>query len=67
MNVLARVQRYLKSTGLPPTLFGRLVVNDPRLVGDMRNGRELGKVIRARIEAYIAAHPDHRHIPWRER
>ncbi|WP_443025125.1 hypothetical protein [Sphingomonas sp. QA11] len=38
---------------MPPTRFGRLSVNDPRLVGDLRNGRELGQRVRARVEAFL--------------
>ena len=67
MDVLATVQGYLKSTGLPPTLFGRRAINDPRLVGDLRNGRELRAGTRARVEAYIAAHPNQRHFAKRGR
>jgi hypothetical protein len=54
MSVLARINRYLKRTGMPPTRFGRLAINDPRLVGDMRNGREPGPRVIARIEAFLA-------------
>jgi hypothetical protein len=56
-ELLVRVQRYLKASGMPPTVFGRRTVNDPRLVDDLRNGREpRGRTV-ARIDAYIAAHP----------
>ncbi|MEO7170429.1 MAG: hypothetical protein V4610_23230 [Pseudomonadota bacterium] len=53
MSVLAKIDRYLKKTGMPPTRFGRLAVNDPRLVGDLRNGRELGQRVLARVEAFL--------------
>lgn len=53
MSVLAKIDRYLKETGMPPTRFGRLAVNDPRLVGDLRNGRELGQRVLARVEAFL--------------
>lgn len=65
MHVLTRVQRHLRSTGLPPTLFGRLAINDPRLVGDLKNGRSLRPATIARVEAYIVAHADQRHVPGR--
>jgi len=54
MSVLAKIDRYLKKTGMPPTRFGRLAVNDPRLVGDLRNGREPGSRVLARIDAFLA-------------
>lgn len=55
MSVLGKIDRYLRKTGMPPTRFGRLAVNDPRLVGDLRNGREPGKRLVARIEAFLTA------------
>ncbi|MDB5705871.1 MAG: hypothetical protein JWN66_2987 [Sphingomonas bacterium] len=54
MSVLRKIDRYLKKTAMPPTRFGRLAVNDPRLVGDLKNGREPGKRVIARIEAFLA-------------
>jgi len=54
MSVLGKIERYLRKTEMPPTRFGRLAVNDPRLVGDMRKGREPGRRVVARIEAFLA-------------
>ena len=54
MSVLRKIERYLKETGMPPTRFGRLAVRDPRLVGDLRSGREPGPRLVARIEAFLA-------------
>ena len=53
MSVLGKIERYLRKTEMPPTRFGRLAVNDPRLVGDMRKGREPGPRVVARIEAFL--------------
>ena len=53
MDVRQRIDRYLKATAMPPTRFGRLAVNDPRLVGDMKNGRQLGPAIVRRIDAFL--------------
>jgi len=39
---------------MPRTKFGRLAVNDPRLVDDLRNGRDPGPELCARIEAQLA-------------
>ena len=55
MSVLRKIDRYLKASAMAPTRFGRLAVNDPRLVGDLRNGREPGARVIARIEAFLAA------------
>lgn len=57
MSVARKIKRFLKVSGMPETKFGRLALNDPRLVGDMRRGRELGARTVARIEAFIAAQP----------
>lgn len=54
MSVLQKIDRYLKKNTMPPTRFGRLAVNDPRLVGDLRNGREPGARMLQRIEAFLA-------------
>ncbi len=58
MSVLRKIERYLKETAMPPTRFGRLAVRDPRLVGDLRNGREPGPRVVARIEAFLAERAD---------
>ncbi|WP_315760734.1 hypothetical protein [Sphingomonas sp. Y38-1Y] len=54
MELLPRIEAHLKATGIPVTRFGRTVARDPRLVLDMRRGREPGASMRARIEAYLA-------------
>jgi hypothetical protein len=41
---------------MPPTKFGRLAVRDPRLVHDLRRGREPGPRMVRRIEAFLANH-----------
>ena len=53
MTVLPKIYKFLRRTGMPATKFGRLAVRDPRLVGDLRNGREPGAHMIARIEAFI--------------
>jgi hypothetical protein len=54
MPVLRKIERFLDATHMPPTKFGRLAVNDPRLVGDLRNGREPRPETMARIERLLA-------------
>jgi hypothetical protein len=60
VSVLWKVQRYLRRTGMPPTRFGRLVARDPKLVNDLRNGREPRARLVRRIEAFIAAQQEDR-------
>ena len=57
MTILCKIDRYLRATEMAETRFGRLAVNDPRLVRDLRNGREAGHRLCARVEAFIAARP----------
>lgn len=55
MPVLRKIEKFLRQTDMPPTRFGRLAVRDPRLVHDLRNGREPGARMTARIEAFLTA------------
>jgi hypothetical protein len=55
MELLPRVERYLKASGVPPTRFGRDVARDPRLVFDMRRGRDPKRRMRDRLNAYLDA------------
>lgn len=52
--LLYTINRFLQRSGMPPTRFGRLAANDPRLVGDLANGREPGAKLSARVLAFIA-------------
>ena len=54
VSLLVKIDRYCRRTGLPPSKFGRLAVRDPRLVHDLRMGRQLGPAITRRIEAFMA-------------
>ena len=53
MCLLFKIQSYLRRSGMPETKFGRLAVNDPRLVGDLRRGRIPGQKLTARVERFI--------------
>ena len=56
MHLLRRVELYLRRSGTPATSFGRKAARDPRFVFDLRQGRELGPRLRARIAAYLDEH-----------
>lgn len=45
MNLLRRIERHLNHHRIAHTRFGREAASDPRLVGDMRNGRECDRTI----------------------
>lgn len=59
MTILQKIDQFLHVTGMPPTVFGREAVHDPRLVGDLRNGREPRPETVARIESFIAQQEHH--------
>ncbi|MEQ9663756.1 MAG: hypothetical protein RLN87_14570 [Parasphingopyxis sp.] len=56
MPLLMEITRFLDSADMAPATFGRRAVNDPRLVFDLKRGREPGKRVSARVRAFIAAY-----------
>ena len=54
MSVHRKIERFLRRTDMPPTRFGRMAAGDPRLIHDLRNGRELGSAMVAKLEAFLA-------------
>jgi len=54
MSLIWKIEYFLRASALPPTKFGRLAINDPRLIEDLRNGRQPRPDTIARIEAFIA-------------
>ena len=53
MTIRYKIEQYLRERCVAPTRFGREVAGDPRLVFDLRRGREVGARLAARIEAYL--------------
>ncbi len=53
MHLLREIEVHLRRTGMAPTRFGRESVRDPRLVHDMKRGREPGRAMIARVLAFI--------------
>ncbi|MEO1045811.1 MAG: hypothetical protein AAFX04_10260 [Pseudomonadota bacterium] len=51
--ILREVEKFLRKHDMPRTKFGRLAAHDPRLVDDMRNGREPRKAMRDKIEHFM--------------
>lgn len=54
MSVHWKIEKFLRQTQMPPSKFGRLAARDPRLVHDLRRGRELGDSLTRRLEAFLA-------------
>lgn len=53
MHIRRRIELYLRRTRTKPTRFGRESIGDPRLVSDLRNGRELRQKTEARVHAWL--------------
>lgn len=56
MELKTEIKRFCERTGLPPTKFGRLAVNDPRLLGDLERGRRPGRSVVERSHRFMAEH-----------
>lgn len=53
MTLLPRINCFLKASGMSPTRFGREAVRDPRLLADLKRGREPGPRIVKRIDRFL--------------
>lgn len=53
MELLRRIEIYLKRSGMPAARFGREAVRDPRFVADLRKGREPRTRTTERVCAFI--------------
>jgi hypothetical protein len=51
--LIREIEKFLRRTGLAPTRFGRLAASDPRLVFDLRNGRDPRKRMKLRVEHFM--------------
>ncbi len=56
MNIEYEIEIFLRKSGMTPTRFGRLAAGDPRLVFDIRLGREVRAPLGARIRRFIQSH-----------
>lgn len=52
-SLLQRIEAFLKESAMPPSVFGRAAVHDPRLVSDLRGGREPGCRVICRVEHFM--------------
>jgi hypothetical protein len=51
--LLREVEKFLRSTDVAPTRFGRDVMGDPRFVFDLRNGREPRERTVERVRSFL--------------
>ena len=59
--LLTQIETFLNQTGMPWTKFGRIVAHDPRLVGDMRLGRQPRPSLATRILDFITTYSETAH------
>ncbi len=52
MDLLAEIRRFQKRHNITDTRFGRDAINDPRLVRDLKRGRELRPGTTTRIRSF---------------
>lgn len=47
------IEAFLREHGMRPTMFGKLSLNDPALMGELRKGRDLRTETVDRIRKYM--------------
>jgi hypothetical protein len=57
MHINRLVERFLREHNLPPTKFGRMAARDPRLVLDMRAGREIRPEMERALRMFMLQYP----------
>lgn len=53
MSLLHAIEVCLRISNIPPSRFGRDSVRDPRLVHDLRRGRQPGRRMEQRVRKHI--------------
>jgi hypothetical protein len=53
MSLLHAIETCLRLSNVPPSRFGRDSVKDPRLVHDLRRGRQPGRRVEERVKHHI--------------
>lgn len=54
MSLLYQIEACLRVTRVPASRFGRDAVRDPRIVHDLRRGRQPGRRVEERLRAHVA-------------
>lgn len=56
MHITRLIERFLRDQDLPPTKFGRLAARDPRLVLDIRMGREIRPEMELKLRHFMSTY-----------
>lgn len=59
--LIRKIETFLRSTGMPPTKFGRLAAHDPRFVFDLRMGRTPRVRTETRVEHFMNSYREKPH------
>jgi hypothetical protein len=59
--LIRKIEQFLRRHEMPATKFGRLAVHDPRLVLDLRNGREPRPAMERRVEHFMNTYREQAH------
>ena len=59
--LIRTIEKFLREQQMPATKFGRLAANDPRLVLDLRMGREPRHPLKSRVEHFMNTYRESRH------
>ena len=59
MHINRQIECFLRDQNMPATKFGRLAVQDPRLVLDIRMGREVRPAMAARLKTFMTQYTHH--------
>jgi homoserine dehydrogenase len=53
-SLLEQIEAYIAARGMSATAFGRAAVNDPGFVFKIRDGRELRRATRERVQSFLS-------------
>ncbi|HTM96403.1 MAG TPA: hypothetical protein VL100_11385 [Croceibacterium sp.] len=59
--LIRKIEQFLRRHDMPATKFGRLAVRDPRLVLDLRMGREPRAAMEQRVEHFMNKYREQTH------
>ena len=60
--LVRKVEKFIAVHRMPRTRFGRLAAQDPRLVDDLRNGREPRPALAKRVEHFMNTYRSNTHV-----
>jgi hypothetical protein len=60
--LIRTIEKFLREHDMAATRFGRLAVNDPRFVLDLRMGREPRRRLQSRVEHFMNIYRETMHV-----